>query len=292
MAWELVAGQKYDRWRPVVWAVGGFVIGFLLSGSYGYYYSEQTREELLAKLKENEELIKTAAWRPAEKTEVSKGLLGEVAVTPQVVEHVQVVEEAVESQQVVPNAPELTFEELVAVAQNQPVVPVAEETQSWWPAGAEFSAAAAIPIEQIKVALGLEGRSLQDSLPDIVRQEVIATVQQWAESWSQQDLTGYFSYYSESYRPELGRSQQEWREMRRYRLPKPQWIKLNVDDIKVRQISEDRIQVKLKQNYRSDFYQDEILKSINLIKEDGQWRILMERSLGMVDGRISDIVGG
>ena len=74
-------------------------------------------------------------------------------------------------------------------------------------------------------------------------------------------------------------------------MTRPQWIELDIDDIRVRKVSDDRIQVKLKQHYRSDFYQDQIFKSINLIKEEGEWRILMERSLGMV-APPDDIVGG
>ncbi|SHJ49905.1 Serine/threonine protein kinase [Malonomonas rubra DSM 5091] len=277
VAWELVAGQKYDRWRPLIWAVGGFAIGFVLSGSYGYYYSEQTRDELLAKLQQNEELIKTAAWRPAEKQQV---------------QHVEETEPQAKIEAVAAVDTEVTVAEEVTVTQSEPVMPVEEETQSWWPAGSEFSSAAAIPIEQIKVALGLEGKTVSEHLPEMLRQEVLDTVQRWADSWARQDLSGYFSFYSENYRPELGRSQDEWRQMRSTRVTRPEWIELNVDDIKVRQISDDRIQVKLKQSYRSDFYQDQIFKSINLIKEDGQWRILMERSLGFVDRSPINLVGG
>jgi len=171
--------------------------------------------------------------------------------------------------------------------------PVAEKPQQWWPAGSEFSAAAAIPIEQLKAALGFTEPQEYVKLPELLQEEVTAAVRRWAEAWSRQDLNDYFSMYSESYRPELGRSQDEWRDMRRLRVTRPQWIELDIEDIRVRKVSEDRIQVKLKQSYKSDFYQDRILKSINLIKEGGEWRILMERSLGMLDrDRHGDIVGG
>lgn len=283
VAWELVAGQKYDRWRPAAWAAGGFLIGFILSGSYGYYYSEQTRNELLAKLQANEELIKTAAWRPAEQ---EKQPVAQVIAVADEVESAAPAQENISTEEVPESA-----EEVPPAVVATPVAPVAEEPQQWWPAGSEFSAAAAIPIEQIRVALGFEEREDQTDLPEVLRQEVTATVRRWAESWSRQDLSSYFSVYSENYRPELGRSQQEWRNMRSTRVTRPQWIKLDVDDIRVRQLDDDRIQVKLKQSYRSDFYQDRILKSINLIREDGEWRILMERSLGMINSS-DDIVGG
>ena len=264
VAWELVAGQKYDRWRPVAWTVGGFIVGFLLSGSYGYYYSEQTRNELLAKLEANEELIKSASWRPAgQPPGPSQGAPAVASGAPQA---------------------ELDKAQAAALV----AAPVKEVAQQWWPAGNEFSPTAAIPMEQIRAALGLNSVAANDGLPKVLRQEVLAVVDRWAESWSKQDLGQYFSLYSENYRPELGRTRNEWQDLRRQRLTTPQFIELNIDDISVRQIDENRVQVKLKQSYRSNFYQDQILKSINLIKENGTWRILMERSLGMAD----DIVGG
>jgi hypothetical protein len=294
VAWELVAGQKYDRWRPVIWAVGGFAIGFLLSGSYGYYYSEQTRNELLAKLKANEELIKTAAWRPAEQGNSQPQVVVAEPRQETVAEEIKSAgnSPAVEQAANVPEGlvTEAEAEAEARLAETIEVTPVAEETQHWWPAGSEFSVTAAIPVEQIKAALGIEGKTGQGEFSDMLHQEIMATVQHWADSWASQDLSSYFSAYSENYRPELGRSQQEWREMRRFRVSRPQWIKLDINDIRVRKVSEDRVQVKIKQSYRSDFYQDDILKSINLIREDGQWRILMERSLGMIAD--SDIVGG
>lgn len=279
VAWELVSGQKYDRWRPIVWAVGGFVVGFLLSGSYGYYYSEQTRDELLAKLKENEELIKNAAWHK-QKTQTRETETAEkVALSPAATDEViGATDEAGETA-----GPGTADIELV---------PVAEATEKWWPAGSEFSAAAAIPIQKIKAALGLKDQGEQENLPDMIRQEVTETVLKWADSWSRQDLAEYFSFYSNDYRPELGRTQQQWKEMRASRVSRPQWIELDLQDIKLRQIGEDRVQVKLKQSYRSDYYQDQILKSINLIKEEGKWRILMERSLGFLSIQPGDIVGG
>ena len=270
VAWELVAGQKNDRWRPAAWAVGGFLLGFIISGSYGYYYSEQTRNELLAKLKANEELIKTAAWRTADQQPPEQG----------------VVTEADQEQ------------EAEKIAQIK-VKPVAEEPREWWPAGSEFSSAAAIPMAQIKAALGFKAKAQEVEavgLSEVLRREVVDTVNRWANAWSDQDLQGYFSVYSETYRPALGQSQDEWRKLRRTRVSKPQWIELDLQDIRVRQVSEDLIQVKLKQHYRSDFYQDQVLKSLNLIKEDGEWRIQMERSLGMVwgphYGQPEEIVGG
>ncbi|NOY12436.1 MAG: hypothetical protein GXP51_01715 [Deltaproteobacteria bacterium] len=293
VAWELVAGQKYDRWRPLSWAVGGFVLGFLISGSYGYYYSEQTRNELLAKLQANEELIKTATWRPAEPVSnqspavvaVQPGEKTAVAALPSSANDVETTES-----QAVERVPEAAAEVKTQQVEATLLQPEAEDPKLWWPGGNEFSVAAAIPIEQIKAALGIETKKVQGDLSETVRREILTTVQHWAESWARQDLSDYFSFYSERYRPELGRSRQEWQNMRRSRVTRPQWIKLNIDDIRVRKLGEDRIQVKMKQRYRSDYYQDKILKSINLIKEDGRWRILTERSLGMID--TPDIVGG
>ncbi len=302
VAWELVAGQKNDRWRPISWAAGGFLIGFLISGSYGYYYSEQTRNQLLAKLQANEELIKSAAWRSeqlaaAATVNAGPGMVAKPAATlsnsEAPVKPADVITEQANplAQQSKTSSEPLIADsdiELASVAEDLEVAAVEEKPRSWWPAGNEFSAAAAIPIERIKVALGIEKLATGEDVSAGLQQEVVAVVKDWAASWSNQDLQDYFSYYSDDYRPELGRSRSEWQEIRRSRLTKPQWIKLDLADIRLRKLDNNRIQVKLKQIYRSDFYQDQIIKSLNLIKEDGQWRILMERSLGLA----GDIVAG
>ncbi|MCK4621849.1 MAG: hypothetical protein KAT62_06495 [Desulfuromonadales bacterium] len=269
VAWELIAGHKYARWRPIAWAVGGFALGFLLSGSYGYYYSEQTRNELLAKLQANEELIKTAAWRGAEESVSQDVLVNRQKAESRQPDIMTVAESEPGGEQAL-----LTEVEVTAVEE--------EQAQKWWPFGQEFSPIAAIPVEQLKAALEFESLNVNGDLSELLQEEILRMINVWAESWAKQDLSGYFSCYSENFRPELGRSLEEWREMRLSRVTRPDWIKLEVNDIRVRQIEEGRVQVKLKQHYRSDFYQDQILKSINLIKEEGRWRILMERSLGMI----------
>jgi hypothetical protein len=259
VAWELVAGQKLTRWRPAQWAVGGFVIGFLLSGSYGYYFNQQTRDELMAKLKQQEELIRTAAWRKPEPV-----------AAPAV---------AVQADPPVGNQP----------VQVTVATPDEQQPNQWWPAGEEFSPSAAIPLAQIKATLGMQQvEEFTSGISEGLRGEVESLVRDWASSWSQQDLQTYFAHYSESYRPELGRSQDEWRRLRKSRLTRPQWIRVQVDDLEVRQLEDNFIQVRLRQTYRSNVYQDQIHKSLNLIRENGQWRIFKERSLGMV----TDIVGG
>jgi len=65
-------------------------------------------------------------------------------------------------------------------------------------------------------------------------------------------------------------------------LERPAWIHVFYNDLRLNFVSENHVQIKLKQTYQSDVYQDEIRKSLNLYKEEGQWRIVMERSLGPV----------
>lgn len=296
VAWELVAGQKNQRWRPLAWTAGGFLLGFILSGSYGYYYSEQNKTELLAKLQANEELIRQASWQATRAQEAATAASREAALgreraagsersaAPQTPPVPQVAADTVA-------APEKATERLAthAVAKSESSGPVRLESQQWWPPGNEFSPLSAVPVEQIKAALGFTSEAdSEESLSEQLRQEVLGLVNGWAESWAAQDVNGYLSYYSDEYRPELGRSRKEWKEIRRHRLTRPRWIKLNLEDIRLRQVDDDWIQVKLKQSYQSDSYQDEILKSLNLVREQGGWRIVMERSLGMV----GDIVGG
>ncbi len=296
VAWELVAAQKNSRWQPTGWAAGGFVLGLLLTGGLGYYLNDQPRTQLLAELPLSE-VPNPAHKPPAEVSGVAQNDSEARELSPTDSDSVEVAEaetqlqeppaEVLAQQQDQTREPLRSGTNFALVAEAEAayeVAPAEEKPPSWWPAGNEFSAAAAIPLEQIKVALDIEQQASRSALPMDMQRELTTAIKSWAASWSNQDLQNYFSHYSDDYQPELGRSRTEWQEMRIARLSKPQWIKLELEDIRLRQLDKDRVEVKLKQSYRSDRYADRILKSLNLVKENGQWRILLERSLGKLSG--------
>jgi len=142
---------------------------------------------------------------------------------------------------------------------------IAEPSPVWLPAGSEFTP-----------SVNIEPLTKYDSTV------IINVLTDWANSWSQQDAATYFKHYSDSYNPAPGVSREEWLTNRTARLQRPEWIKVEISNIRLRKMDDKRVQAKFQQEFLSNTYHDKINKSINMIPEKGDWKIVTERSLGVI----------
>ncbi|MCD6580715.1 MAG: hypothetical protein J7K90_02835 [Desulfuromusa sp.] len=296
---RLAAG---NRKKIAIWALSSFVLGLILSGSYGYTLQQKSISIPAA---QESQIENTFATVP-EPTEKVKVVVKEAPVDKIVIaqldhekepakETIVVAEEKVEpsaqkdlpviaEQSVLTEVKEETTQTPLQTQEADNTISVfTEQPQQWWPAGQEFSAAVTMPKVQSFVEIPsvdrLESKSLSGAERDVIFHELL----RWLDSWSEQNPVAYFSHYSDQYRPELGNSREEWLHNRKSRLLRPDWIKVEIQEVSIRQLAENRVQVKFQQHYRSDFYQDQIWKSLNLINENEGWQILTERSLGGID---------
>jgi hypothetical protein len=97
-------------------------------------------------------------------------------------------------------------------------------------------------------------RSAQDAAE--LREPVLA----WAQAWAAQDLKRYLAAYAPEFRPSDGRSRKAWEMLRRERITQSGDIQLSLSDVEVLRRTEDRAEVAFRQDYRSDRYQDSVLK--------------------------------
>jgi hypothetical protein len=297
-AWRIAAARRPLQ-RPVIWAAGGVLAGILLSGGFGYFqYGWQAPPQQLTQV----ESALPAAPAPHKTTEKQPESISEIRhqatvelpvadlpelqlenswwplggeFNPGMVVSTARAEAADLAETINQNLAQSPVKpaKLAQVSSTAPAAVAAATSSYWWPAGSEFNQQAAVPLKSLNTAAAVAEH-----------EKVLALVKSWATAWSNQDLEQYFSCYSTDYRPEPGYSRSQWRDSRRSRLERPAWIQVGYDDLRLNFVSENHVQIKLKQTYQSDFYQDQIRKSLNLIKEDGQWRIVMERSLGPVNG--------
>ncbi|MFK5925172.1 MAG: hypothetical protein QM483_00950 [Desulfuromusa sp.] len=262
-----------NRKKIVGWALAGFAIGAILSGSYSYSLQQKN---FIPKTPDNGVETQSVKVQPQ---------LSELRSLPLIVEQpvltkASLVVDEVSNLNIAPNPEkEIPPEPLKKGSQQTPVI--VEESQQWWPAGQEFSAAITVEKTRKEITAG------EDFVPRGISRDESEDLSQnlshWINSWMTQDSAAYFSHYSHHYRPELGKSRKSWLETRKARLQRPDWIKVNIQEIKMRRLAENRVQVKFRQNYHSNFYQDQIWKSLNLVNENGTWQIITERSLGKVD---------
>lgn len=110
--------------------------------------------------------------------------------------------------------------------------------------------------------------------------EVMAYVNAWAKSWSNNDTVAYLAAYAADFRTPRGEPRAAWEAERRARIAKPRKIQVTVEAPKVEFQDNNRATVTFVQRYDSD-----ILKSVNnkvlvMTKSGDKWLIQQEQSGG------------
>jgi tetratricopeptide (TPR) repeat protein len=108
--------------------------------------------------------------------------------------------------------------------------------------------------------------------------EVLKTVSDWAEAWSKKDADAYLSHYAKDFKTPGGEARESWEKTRRARISAPKSISVNIASPKVTMDGADRATVSFQQNYKSDVLKSNSRKTLVLVKADGGWKILEEKS--------------
>jgi tetratricopeptide (TPR) repeat protein len=108
--------------------------------------------------------------------------------------------------------------------------------------------------------------------------EILKAVDGWALAWSNKDVDGYLSYYSRDFKTPGGEARENWEKTRRARITAPKSISVSLESPKVTMDGADRASVTFRQNYKSDVLKSNSRKTLTLIRGDGGWKILEEKS--------------
>jgi hypothetical protein len=100
----------------------------------------------------------------------------------------------------------------------------------------------------------------------------------WANLWSEKKADSYFKLYANDFWPTYGQNQNVsvWESLRRDVMTRPGAIKVGVELVKVVE-KEDKAVVRFWQTYESKSFRSRVLKSLELVKADGDWKIRRER---------------
>lgn len=100
----------------------------------------------------------------------------------------------------------------------------------------------------------------------------------WANLWSEKKADSYFKLYANDFWPTYGQNQSAsvWESLRRDVMTRPGAIKVGVELVKVVE-KEDKAVVRFWQTYESKSFRSRVLKSLELVKADGDWKIRRER---------------
>lgn len=108
---------------------------------------------------------------------------------------------------------------------------------------------------------------------------IVEHLNDWTKAWSNKDLSGYLKAFSDDYAP-ANWERRHWINQRKNRLEKPNYIRVELEDIQVDMVSEVVAIVTFVQQYESDNYRDKELKLMILRKIEQQWKIVDEAKRG------------
>ena len=126
------------------------------------------------------------------------------------------------------------------------------------------------------IAANSDTASLSDA------QQIKNSLSNWANAWSSKDHQGYISAYTKMYRPNAKLSHNQWVKQREQRINKPKFIRVDLNKISVKLLRENLAEARFEQRYQSDTYKDAVRKRMILVKADDQWKISLEKSLGLI----------
>ena len=108
---------------------------------------------------------------------------------------------------------------------------------------------------------------------------MVAVINAWARAWSAQNEMLYLSFYADDFELPAGMNRAAWERERINRINAPGYIQVDVGFAQFELVSNDSIEVYVRQGYSSDTYNDFTNKLIELRKFDGLWKIVREVAL-------------
>lgn len=100
----------------------------------------------------------------------------------------------------------------------------------------------------------------------------------WADLWSAKNADAFFGLYAKDFWPTYGdaKSFGDFEHLRRSVMTRAPAIKVGIEVVKV-EAKDDKATVRFWQNYQSKTFKSRVMKSLELVKVDGDWKIRRER---------------
>jgi tetratricopeptide (TPR) repeat protein len=109
-------------------------------------------------------------------------------------------------------------------------------------------------------------------------EEVLKAVNGWAQAWSKKDADAYLAYYAKDFKTPGSEGRAVWEKTRRARITAPKSIAVGVESPKVTMSGADQATVTFRQNYRSDVLKSNSRKTLVMVRSNGRWQIVEEKS--------------
>ncbi|WP_332672397.1 nuclear transport factor 2 family protein [Aromatoleum sp.] len=147
------------------------------------------------------------------------------------------------------------------------------------PPSASSSAATAASAPAVKAASAAAQPSESAAAAragDAGQREALNAVEAWAAAWSRKDIQTYLSYYDKDFKTPGGVSRKKWEQERQQRVGKPGEISVDIEKPET-EVEGDVATVRFRQHYKSAGFDSSTMKTLELVKRNGKWRIREER---------------
>ena len=106
---------------------------------------------------------------------------------------------------------------------------------------------------------------------------VLKTLNDWADAWSDKNVSGYLGYYARDFKVPGGENRAAWEKSRKARIGKAKSIQVAIESPRVTFSDASHASVTFRQSYKSDALSTSTQKTIVLVKSGGKWLIQQER---------------
>ncbi len=106
--------------------------------------------------------------------------------------------------------------------------------------------------------------------------EILASVNNWANAWSAKNLDKYFASYGSNFNPAKGESRKAWEVQRRERITRPTKISVELSNINITSIDSNNAKVSFKQSYQAGDKPIYTSKTLIMKKSGDNWLIEKE----------------
>jgi TPR repeat protein len=127
--------------------------------------------------------------------------------------------------------------------------------------------------ERVAVVTPIAGAANVDR--SIIRDQILASISQWAAAWSNQDVASYFAAYTETYRAPNSKSRPAWEEERRARIAGKSKIAVSVDQVQI-SVDGTTAKARFRQQYVSDRLSQKTPKTLIFVQVGSKWLIQEE----------------
>jgi hypothetical protein len=145
-------------------------------------------------------------------------------------------------------------------------------------------AASSVTAADIPVKAAAETQSHRASPRDEKHQlssqlAAIYALESWKNAWRAADVPRYLAAYSRRFTPSDNVNLAAWKQKRAESLTRPKFIRLDIKDPVVEMLSDSQLLITFTQSFESDTYQDAVIKTLTMEKEEDGWKILEERTV-------------